>query len=42
MFVILAAVASLFVHYRDPMLIFITTLLVGFGTYNTTVYLLDR
>ena len=42
MFVILAAVVSLFVQYRDPMLILITTLLVGFGTYNTAVYLLDR
>jgi len=29
--------------YRSgQMLIFITALLIGFGTYNTTLYILDR
>lgn len=41
-FVFLVAVASLFVKYNDVMLIFITAFLVGFGTYNITVYVLDR
>jgi hypothetical protein len=41
-FIFLAAVASLFVEYNDIMLIFLTTFLVGFGTYNTAIYVLDR
>ena len=41
-FIFLVAVASLFVEYNDVMLIFITTFLVGFGTYNIAVYVLDR
>jgi hypothetical protein len=42
LFIVLAAVLSLFVDFNDLMLIFITALLIGFGTYNTTVYFLDR
>ena len=42
LFIVIAAVVSLFVDFDDLMLIFITALLIGFGTYNTTVYLLDR
>jgi hypothetical protein len=42
LFIVIAAVVSLFVDFNDLMLIFITALLIGFGTYNTTVYLLDR
>jgi hypothetical protein len=41
-FVFIAAVVSLFVEFNDVMLIFLTTFLVGFGTYNTAIYLLDR
>ena len=42
LFIVVSAVVSLFVDFNDLMLIFITALLIGFGTYNTTVYLLDR
>jgi hypothetical protein len=41
-FVFLVAIASLFVEYNDIMLIFLTTFLVGFGTYNIAIYVLDR
>ena len=41
-FVFLAAVASLFVAFNDIMLIFLTTFLVGFGTYNIAIYVFDR
>ena len=41
-FVILAAVASFFVQINDLMLIFLTALLVGFGTHNTAIYYLDK
>lgn len=41
-FIILAAILSLFITFNDLMLIFITALLIGFGTYNTAVYLLNR
>lgn len=42
LFIVVVAVLSLFVDFNDFMLIFITAVLIGFGTYNTTVYLLDR
>jgi hypothetical protein len=42
LFIVLVAVLSLFVDFDDVMLIFITALVIGFGTYNATVYLLDR
>ena len=41
-FVVLAAVLSIFVQINDIMLVFLTALLIGFGTHNTAVYLLDR
>ncbi len=41
-FIFLVAVASLFVEYHDVMLIFLTTFLVGFGTYNIAIFVLDR
>jgi hypothetical protein len=41
-FIFLVAVVSLFVEYNDIMLIFLTTFLVGFGTYNIAIYILDR
>jgi hypothetical protein len=41
-FIFLVAVISLFVEFNDIMLIFLTTFLVGFGTYNLTIYVLDR
>ena len=41
-FIVLVGILSLTIHIRDTMLIVITTLLVGFGTFNTTVYILDR
>ena len=41
-FIIVAAVLSIFVQINDIMLVFLTALLIGFGTHNTAVYLLDR
>lgn len=41
-FIILAGIVSIFVKIYDPMLIFLTALLIGFGTHNAVVYLLDR
>ena len=41
-FIILAAVLSIFVQINDLMLVFLTALLIGFGTHNTAVFLLDR
>jgi len=41
-FIVVAAIASIFVQINDLMLIFLTALLIGFGTHNTAVYLLDR
>lgn len=42
LFIVLVAVLSLWIDFNDLMLLFITALVVGFGTYNTTVYFLDR
>lgn len=41
-FIILVGILSFSVQIRDTMLIVVTALLVGFGTYHTTVYILDR
>jgi hypothetical protein len=41
-FNVLVAILSLFVVFEDLMLIFITTLLIGFGSYSLTLYILDR
>jgi hypothetical protein len=41
-FIVLAAVVSFFVQFNDLMLIFLTALLIGFGTHNVAVYLFDR
>lgn len=41
-FIILAAITSIFVRIHDPMLIFLTILVIGFGTHNAAVYILDR
>ncbi len=41
-FVIIAAITSFFVDITDLMLIFITALLVGFGTHNIAAYFLNR
>ena len=41
-FNVLVAVLSLFIVFEDLMLIFLTTLLIGFGSYSLTLYLLDR
>ena len=41
-FIVIAAILSLFVRFDDLMLIFVTALLIGFGTYNSTRYFLDR
>ncbi|MFC1878568.1 hypothetical protein ACFLZW_01520 [Chloroflexota bacterium] len=41
-YIIFVAILSLFITYNDIMLIFITALLIGFGSYNTTVYILNR
>jgi di/tricarboxylate transporter len=41
-FIVVVAILSLFINFKDLMLIFITALLIGFGTYNTTLYILDR
>lgn len=41
-FIVIAAITSFFVQINDLMLIFLTALLVGFGTHNTAVYFLDK
>lgn len=41
-FIVLAAITSFFVQINDLMLIFLSALLVGFGTHNTAVYFLDK
>ena len=41
-FNLIVALLSLFIVFEDFMLIFITTLLIGFGSYSLTLYLLDR
>jgi hypothetical protein len=41
-FIVLAGISSIFVQINDLMLIFLTALLVGFGTHNIAVYLYDR
>lgn len=41
-YVVFVAILSLFITFNDPMLIYITALLIGFGSYNTAVYFLNR
>ena len=41
-FNVFIAVLSLFLVFEDLMLIFITVLLIGFGSYSLTLYLLDQ
>ena len=41
-FTVLSAISSLFIDIEDIMLIFITTLLIGFGSYSFTLYILER
>lgn len=41
-FIVVAAIASFFVQITDLMLIFLTALLVGFGTHNIAAYFLNR
>jgi uncharacterized protein with PQ loop repeat len=41
-FNLIVALLSLFIVFEDFMLIFITTLLIGFGSYSLTLYILDR
>jgi hypothetical protein len=41
-FIVIAAITSFFVQINDLMLIFLTALLVGFGTHNAAVYFLDK
>ena len=41
-FIILAAILSILLKIDDTMLIFLTALLVGFGTHNAVIYFLDR
>lgn len=41
-FILLAAYVIVAGLLKDPMLLVVTALLVGFGSYNITVYLLDK
>ena len=41
-FNIIIAILSLFIVFEDLMVIFLTTLMIGFGTYSLTLYILDR
>jgi hypothetical protein len=41
-FVLLAAYVIVAGLLKDPMLLVVTALLVGFGSYNITVYILDK
>ncbi|MBN1999054.1 hypothetical protein JW935_15960 [candidate division KSB1 bacterium] len=42
LFIVLVGILALTVKIDDTMLIVLTALLVGFGSYNTTVYVLDN
>jgi Ca2+/Na+ antiporter len=41
-FIVVSAILSIFIQINDIMLVFLTALLIGFGTHNAAVYLLDR
>lgn len=41
-FIVVSAVLSIFVQINDIMLVFLTALLIGFGTHNAAIYLSDR
>lgn len=41
-FNVLLALLSLFIVFEDLMLIFISVLLIGFGSYSLTLYVLDQ
>ncbi len=41
-FIILAAYLIVAELLKDPMILVVTALLIGFGSYNITVYLLDK
>jgi len=41
-FIVIVAILSFFVHFNDLMLLLLTAFLIGFGTYNTAVYFLNR
>jgi len=41
-FNVLIALLSFFIVFEDLMLIFITALLIGFGSYSLTLYILDQ
>jgi len=41
-FIVIIALMSLFIDFNDMMLIFITCLLIGFGAYNTAIFVLNR
>lgn len=41
-FIILAAYLIVADLLKDPMLLVVTALLVGFGSYSITIYLLDK
>ena len=42
LFILLAAYLIVADILKDPMILVVTALLVGFGSYNVTVYLLDK
>jgi hypothetical protein len=41
-FNLLVAIGSFFIDFDDFMLIFLTTLLIGFGSYSVTLYMSER
>ena len=41
-YIMLLAVLSFFVEFNDLMMLLITAILIGFGTYNAAVYFLNR
>ena len=41
-YIVFVAILSLFITFSDSMLIYVTALLIGFGSYNTAVYILNR
>ena len=41
-FIVIVGILSLSVKINDTMVIVVTALLVGFGSYNTTVHILDN
>ena len=41
-FIAIISILSFFIKFEDLMLIFVTTFIIGFGSYSLTLHILDR